>query len=186
MNFNGSYELNSNIYKVWENLNNPEVLKECIDGCSEFLSTDNSEYKAKINIKLGPVNAFFNSKIKITNIKPFEGYEIQATGNAGNLGFASGNVKVLLQEINNKTILKYEAEIRVNGKLAQLGSRLIDGSVKKNTEKFFNNFRKTLIESNTTIIDKDKNTKLSNSYIKVFSFMFIVLILILVLLGVYA
>ena len=84
------------------------------------------------------------------------------------------------------TILKYEAESRVNGKLAQLGSRLIDGSVKKNTEKFFNNFRKTLIESNTTIIDKDKNTKLSNSYTKVFSFMFIVLILILVFLGVYA
>ena len=187
MNFNGTYNLNSSIDKVWKNLNDPEVLKECIDGCSEFVSLENSEYRAKINIKLGPVNAFFNSNIKITDVRQLESYQIQATGNAGNLGYASGKVKVSLQEKNEITTLKYEVESRINGKIAQLGSRLIDGSVKKNTEKFFNNFSNTLIDSDIKAV-KEKTSKIKLSFfsLKRITFIFIIFILILVFLGVYA
>ena len=80
MKFSGSYELNSSKKKVWENLNNIDVLKKCIDGCEEFLYIDNNKYNAKIFIKLGPVNASFRSTIEINNIIEEESYEIIAQG----------------------------------------------------------------------------------------------------------
>ena len=115
MKFNGSYEFNSKKQKVWEKLNNTEVLKNCIDGCQEFVSLDKNQYKAKIFVRLGPVNTSFQSFIKIENIIEEESYEIEAKGNAGQLGNASGKIKVSLTENNNKTILTYKAESRING-----------------------------------------------------------------------
>ena len=157
MKFNGSYEFNSKKKKVWEKLNNTEVLKNCIDGCQEFVNLDKNHYKAKIFVKLGPVNTSFQSIIKIENILEEESYEIEANGNAGQLGNASGKIKVSLEESNNKTVLTYQAETRINGKLAQLGSRLIDGSVKKNTDLFFDNFSKNLVEKNQIFSKEEKN-----------------------------
>ena len=157
MKFSGSYELNYNKKKVWKNLNDTNVLRRCIDGCKEFVSTDNNKYSAKIFIKLGPVNASFISTIEINNIIEEVSYEIQAQGNAGQLGNASGNVKVFLKELDNKTILNYEANTRINGRIAQLGSRLIDGSVKKNTDLFFRNFSELLNEDTKLSINNKKN-----------------------------
>ena len=104
MKFNGSYEFDYKKQKVWEKLNNTEVLKNCIDGCKEFVSLGKNQYKAKIFVKLGPVNTSFQSVIKIENIIEEESYEIEAKGNAGQLGNASGKIKVSLKESNNKTI----------------------------------------------------------------------------------
>ncbi len=157
MKFSGSYELNSSKKEVWENLNNTDVLKNCIDGCEEFLSTGNNKYNARIFIKLGPVSASFRSTIKIDNIIEKESYEIEAKGNAGQLGNASGKIKVFLKEFENKTVLNYQADTRINGRIAQLGSRLIDGSVKKNTDLFFKNFSEIL----------DKNFELNSNNKKV-------------------
>ena len=158
MKFSGSYELNSSKKKVWENLNNIDVLKKCIDGCEEFLYMDNNKYSAKIFIKLGPINASFRSTIEINNIIKEESYEIKAHGNAGQLGNASGKVIIFLKELDKTTILNYEADTKINGRIAQLGSRLIDGSVKKNTDLFFQNFSKILNEDfNITINDKKNN-----------------------------
>ena len=160
MKFSGSYELNSSKKKVWENLNNIDVLKKCIDGCQEFLYADNNKYNAKIFIKLGPVNASFQSTIEISNIMEEESYEIIAKGNAGQLGNASGKVKIFLNEIDKTTVLNYEADTRINGRIAQLGSRLIDGSVKKNTDLFFKNFSKVLNEESKVILNEKKITLL--------------------------
>ena len=102
MNFNGSYNLDANISKVWQNLNDPEILKNCIDGCSEFSTIENLKYKTKINVKLGPVNASFNSIIEISNVVDLKSYEIEAKGNAGSLGYASGKAKVFLDTLNIK------------------------------------------------------------------------------------
>ena len=182
MNFNGSYKLNSDVEKVWLNLNNPEILKKCIDGCREFSEITDNKYKAKIVIKLGPVNASFISNINILNIKKPESYEIEAKGNAGSLGFASGNVKIFLKEINDKTILSYDANSKINGKLAQLGSRLIDGSVKKNTERFFQKFEELLNQENDIKnISQNKIYKSNKFKLVIFSFIFLMLILIIFL-----
>ena len=183
MKFSGSYELNSSKKKVWENLNNIDVLKKCIDGCQEFLYIDNNKYNAKIFIKLGPVNASFQSTIEINNIMEEESYEIIAKGNAGQLGNASGKVKIYLNEIDKTTVLNYEADTRINGRIAQLGSRLIDGSVKKNTDLFFQNFSKVLNEDSKVILNDKKN----NSTIKKIKILtcFILLFAIILIIGLY-
>ena len=178
MKFSGSYELNSNKKKVWENLNNIDVLKKCIDGCQEFLYIDNNKYNAKIFIKLGPVNASFQSTIEINNIIEEESYEIIANGNAGQLGNASGKVIIFLKEIDKTTILNYEADTRINGRIAQLGSRLIDGSVKKNTDLFFQNFSKVLNEDSKVILDDKEN----NSNIKKVKVLICLILLFLIIL----
>ena len=183
MKFSGSYELNSSKKKVWENLNNIDVLKKCIDGCQEFLYIDKNKYNAKIFIKLGPVNASFQSTIEINNIMEEESYEIIAKGNAGQLGNASGKVKIFLNEIDKTTVLNYEADTRINGRIAQLGSRLIDGSVKKNTDLFFQNFSKVLNEDSKVILnDKKNNTTIKK--VKVLTYL-ILLFLIILFIGLY-
>ena len=144
MKFEGSYQLNTKVVDVWKNLNDPDVLKSCIDGCKEFQETKNNEFVTKIIIKLGPVNATFNSIINISNVVHQKSYTIEAKGNAGSLGLASGKVNIILEDNGEMTILNYKANSKINGKLAQLGSRLIDGSVRKNTEKFFKNFENAL------------------------------------------
>ena len=162
MKFEGSYQLNAKVVDVWKNLNDPEVLKNCIDGCKEFQETKNNEFKTKIIIKLGPVNATFNSIINISNINHQKSYVIEAKGNAGSLGLASGKVNVMLEDNGEITTLNYEANSKINGKLAQLGSRLIDGSVRKNTEKFFRNFENTLnnVNGKNTVLLEKNSTKI--------------------------
>jgi carbon monoxide dehydrogenase subunit G len=182
--FNGTYELNSTKEQVWKNLNDTNILKECIDGCKEFANIENNKYKALILVKLGPVNASFQSIIEIKNIIEEESYDLIATGNARQLGHASGNINVALKENKNKTILSYSAETRINGKLAQLGSRLIDGSVKKNTDLFFKNFSK-ILDNNIVEIEKTRNVKKVSS-IKLFFFTAIIVLLILIYLSFYA
>ena len=183
MKFSGSYELNSSKKKVWGNLNNIDVLKKCIDGCQEFLYTENNKYNAKIFIKLGPVNASFRSTIEINNIIEEESYEIIAQGNAGQLGNASGKVKIFLKELDKITVLNYEADTRINGRIAQLGSRLIDGSVKKNTDFFFQNFSKILNEDSNIIIN-DKKNNITSKNVKVLTCL-ILLFLIILFIGLY-
>ena len=183
MKFNGSYELNSSKKKVWENLNNIDVLKKCIDGCEEFLYIDNNKYNAKIFIKLGPVNASFRSTIEIHNIIEEESYEIIAKGNAGQLGNASGKVRVFLKELDKITVLNYEADTRINGRIAQLGSRLIDGSVKKNTDLFFQNFSKILNEDSNIMIN-DKKNNITIKKVKILKCL-VLLFLIILFIGLY-
>ena len=180
MKFSGSYELNSSKKKVWENLNNIDVLKKCIDGCQEFLYTDNNKYNAKIFIKLGPVNASFQSTIEINNIIEEESYEIIAKGNAGQLGNASGKVTIFLKEIDETTVLNYEADTRINGRIAQLGSRLIDGSVKKNTDLFFQNFSKILNEDSNFNINDKKNNIITRK-VKILSYLILLCSIILLI-----
>ena len=182
MDFKGSYRFNTNILAVWNNLNKPESIKSCIDGCQEFLEIDNNYYKARIKVNLGPVNAVFSAEIKILNIIEQKSYVIDASGNAGNLGFGKGIVKVDLKQEKDDTILNYSASTKISGKIAQLGSRLIEGSVKKNTTSFFNNFEK-LLKSEISISNK-QDLKLENvkkdSYFKkkkLFIFLFILIIL---------
>ena len=177
MKFSGSYELNSSKKKVWENLNSIDVLKKCIDGCEEFLYIDNNKYSAKIFIKLGPINASFRSTIEINNIIKEESYEIKAQGNAGQLGNASGKVIIFLKELDETTVLNYEADTKINGRIAQLGSRLIDGSVKKNTDLFFQNFSKILNDNSDINIYNKKNNVITGK-VRFFSYLILLSLII--------
>ena len=127
------------------------------------------------------MNASFQSTIEINNIVEEESYEIEAKGNAGQLGNASGKIKVFLKELDKITVLNYEADTRINGRIAQLGSRLIDGSVKKNTDLFFKNLSKILNEDSKLNVNNKKNNIIVGK-LKVLTY-FILLFLIILFIG---
>ena len=158
MRFEGTYKFDKKIDIIWKKLNNPEVIKACITGCNEFKEISKDVYKAKITVNLGPFNANFSSDVKIKNIVELKSYVIEADGNAGHLGFGKGNVTINLKQSGESTILNYHANTQVSGKIAQLGSRLIEGSVKKNTNSFFTNFD-LLVNNSQELVDNNKNCK---------------------------
>ena len=125
---------------VWERLNDPETLKECIPGCQEIEKTSDTEFIAKVRAKVGPVSANFTGKVTLSDLNPPAGYTISGEGQGGVAGFAKGSAKVALDEEGNETVLRYGVQAQVGGKLAQIGSRLIDGTARKMADDFFGKF----------------------------------------------
>jgi carbon monoxide dehydrogenase subunit G len=126
---------------VWEKLNDPEVLKACIPGCQSLEKTSDTSFSAAAKLKIGPVTATFKGKVDLTNIDPPNGYRIAGEGEGGIAGFAKGAADVQLTDApDGGTILSYDVQANVGGKIAQLGSRLIDGVAKKTADSFFANF----------------------------------------------
>ena len=126
---------------VWEALNDPEVLKLCIPGCEEIEKTSDTSFSAKVRAKVGPVSARFVGDVTLSDIDPPNGYTISGQGKGGAAGFAKGGAKVRLEEqAADSTLLHYEVHAQVGGKLAQIGSRLIDGTAKKMAGDFFGRF----------------------------------------------
>lgn len=126
---------------VWAALNEPEVLKAAIPGCSELTGSPEDGFEATVTQKVGPVKATFKGAVTLSDINPPESYTITGEGKGGAAGFAKGGANVKLQEVAEGTLLTYEVEARVGGKLAQLGSRLIDGFARKLADQFFENFQ---------------------------------------------
>ena len=136
----GEYRIGASREKVWAALNDENVLMACIPGCEEIERTSPTSLSAKVVQKIGPVKARFEGAIELTNMKPPESYTIQGEGQGGVAGFAKGSADVFLTEDGAETILRYEAKAQVGGKLARLGSRLIDATAKKVAGQFFDNF----------------------------------------------
>ena len=155
MKMDGEYTLPTNVENVWNNLNDPLVLKNSIPGCTELIKENDNEFKAIVTLKIGPVSAKFNGEVKLSNIKIYEGYTISGNGKGGAAGFAKGSANIQLEEKDNSTILKYFVEAQIGGKLAQLGSRLIDSTSKKLAGKFFDNFVK-IVDGTTKIEEESK------------------------------
>ena len=126
--------------KIWEALNDTEILKNSMPGCESFESIGENSFEAKIIAKVGPVKAKFKFNVNLTDIDPPNGYTINGEGQGGAAGFAKGSASVKLTEDGSATILAYNVKANVGGKLAQLGSRLIDGTAKKMADEFFGNF----------------------------------------------
>jgi len=127
--------------KVWELLNDPEVLKASIPGCESLERTGDNGFAAVAKVKIGPVSATFKGTVQLSDIVPDEGYTITGEGSGGMAGFAKGGAKVKLTDADGGgTLLHYDVEAQVGGKIAQLGSRLIDGVAKGMADKFFTNF----------------------------------------------
>lgn len=124
--------------KVWEALNDPDVLKAAIPGCEELVKHSETELEAKVKLKVGPVRATFGGKVTLKDLDPPNGYTIDGEGSGGVAGFARGGARVRLEEDGPKaTILHYDVDARVGGKLAQLGARLIDSTAKRLAGEFF-------------------------------------------------
>jgi len=129
---------------VWEHLNDPDTLKNCIPGCESVERTADNEFTAKVTAKVGPVKARFTGKVTLSDLDPPAGYTISGEGTGGVAGFAKGGAKVSLEADGEATIMRYAVQAQVGGKLAQIGSRLIDGTAKKLADDFFNRFVKTV------------------------------------------
>jgi uncharacterized protein len=126
--------------KVWALLNDPQVLKSCIPGCESLERTGDNGFAAVVKTKIGPVSATFKGKVELSDIVPLVGYTIKGEGEGGVAGFAKGGAKVSLRDAPGGTLLSYDVEAHVGGKMAQLGARLIDGVAKSMADKFFANF----------------------------------------------
>ncbi len=140
MNLTGEYRIPATREKVWEALNDPEILKQCIDGCQELNKDSDTEFSAKVTAKVGPVKAKFAGKVVLSELDPPNGYTISGEGQGGVAGFAKGGADVKLADDGGETVLSYEAKAEVGGKLASVGSRLVEGVAKKQAEDFFGKF----------------------------------------------
>ena len=125
---------------VWAKLNDPAVLKACIPGCEELNMLSDHEFEAVAVNKIGPVKAKFKGRVTLSDLDPPNGYRISGQGDGGVAGFAKGGATVRLSDHEEGTLLKYDVEAQIGGKLAQLGQRLINGAAKKMADDFFARF----------------------------------------------
>ena len=139
MKITGFYKLNVKKEVVWKALNDSSILKQCIPGCESFEKESDNIFNATATNQIGPMNATFSGTVKLSNIKENQSYTLSGEGNSS-VGFANGSADVKLKEENSITTLTYEVNVNVGGKVAQLGSRLIDGVAKKMSDYFFGRF----------------------------------------------
>jgi len=137
MEMSGEKRIDAPRNKVWAALNDPEIPKASIPGCQELEKVSDTEMKAKVIAKVGPVKATFNGDVTLSNIDAPSSYTISGEGKGGVAGFAKGGADVSLEEDGHATILRYTAKAQVGGKLAQLGARLIDATAKQMAGQFF-------------------------------------------------
>jgi carbon monoxide dehydrogenase subunit G len=144
MTMTGEATLPADQSRVWAMLNDPLVLKSCIPGCQSLEKTSDTSFAAVVKLKIGPVSATFKGAVHLDDLDPPNAYTIAGEGEGGVAGFAKGGAKVRLSDVAgpaatapHSTLLKYDVEANVGGKIAQLGSRLIDGVAKKMADQFF-------------------------------------------------
>jgi hypothetical protein len=145
MKMTGEVALPADSKTVWDKLNDPAVLKACIPGCQSLEVTPEGGFAAVAKIKVGPVSATFKGAVTLSDLDPPNGYKISGSGEGGVAGFAKGGAVVKLTDISGGgTLLSYDVEANIGGKLAQLGGRLIDGVSKKMADQFFATFAKAV------------------------------------------
>jgi carbon monoxide dehydrogenase subunit G len=126
--------------RVWEALNSPDILKASIPGCDSMEKIGETELKASLAVKMGPIAARFTGKVQLVDLDPPNSYRIEGEGQGGVAGFTKGGASVRLVEADGGTLLTYDVKAQVGGKIAQLGARLIDATAKQMADAFFNNF----------------------------------------------
>ena len=144
MKMKGEFRVPTDRETVWRALNDTEVLKECLPGCQEIEKTSDTEMAATLVIKVGPVKATFKGGVTLSDLDPPNGYTISGQGQGGTAGFASGEARVRLVEEEGATVVQYDVDAKVGGKLAQIGSRLIDSTAKKLAKQFFDKLAEKL------------------------------------------
>ena len=140
MDMTGEFRIPAPRERVWDALNDPDILKQAVSGCTEMTKTSDTTFEARVTAKVGPVKANFSGVVTLSDIDAPVGYTISGEGKGGAAGFAKGGATVVLEPDGNGTLLKYTVNAMVGGKLAQIGSRLIDATAKKMAADFFSRF----------------------------------------------
>ncbi|WP_426957561.1 CoxG family protein [Muricoccus radiodurans] len=141
MDMTGSRRIEAPRTRVWDALNDPEVLRLSIPGCESVERTGPDSFQARVAVRIGPMSAKFGGKVTLTNIRPPEGYTITGEGQGGAMGFAGGGADVsLVEEGPTTTTLNYDVKAQVGGKMAQLGARLVDSTARQMADQFFDRF----------------------------------------------
>ena len=188
MKLTGSYKLNVKKEVVWKALNDPEILKKCIPGCEVFEKESNTIFNATATNQIGPMNTTFSGKLSLSNIQENQSYKLSGEGQSS-VGFANGIADVKLTEENGLTILNYEVDITVGGKVAQLGSRLINGIAKKMSDYFFGQFSdlvapiKTEKKDTGEVVIKKRVKELKSNFLNKYVYS-VILVLILLLVAI--
>lgn len=141
MQLSDSRTINADVATVWAALLSREVLKKCVPGCQEMTGSPEEGFEAVVVQKVGPVKATFKGGVALSEMVELASLKISGEGKGGAAGFAKGGADVRLEADGNQTVLYYDVEAKVGGKLAQLGSRIIDGFAKKMADQFFDNFQ---------------------------------------------
>ena len=144
MDFSGDYRIPASPIRVWEALNDPAVLQGCIAGCKSLERTSGNEFKAVVHVKVGPVYALFKGNVVLSDLDPPRAYTLTGQGQGGSAGFAKMSARVSLDEDGADTLVRYSAKADIGGKLASIGSRLVQTVAKKNADDFFSAFARTL------------------------------------------
>ncbi len=147
MDMTGEYHIAAPRQKVWDALNDPEILKQAIPGCETITKHSDTEMSATVRAKVGPVSARFGGKVTISDRDPPNSYKIMGEGTGGPAGFAKGGATVKLTDDGAGTKLSYAVEANVGGKLAQIGSRLIDATARQMADNFFAKFAQVVVAS---------------------------------------
>ena len=140
MDMTGEYRIAAPREKVWEALNDPEILAQCIPGCEEIVKLSDTDFTARVMAEVGPVKARFTGKLTLSDLDPPASYKISGEGQGGDAGFAKGAAQVKLEDDGGATVLRYTVHATVGGKLAQIGARLVDGTARKMADEFFGKF----------------------------------------------
>ena len=136
----GEFVLPASREDVWAALNDPDVLGRCIQGCQSMERVGDNSFAAEVKMKIGPVSSVFNGKVDLLDLDPPNSYRIEGKGDGGAAGFAKGGAHVALSDTDGGTLLRYDVNADIGGRLAQLGGRLINGVAKKQADQFFENF----------------------------------------------
>ena len=185
MKLEGSYKLNVKKEIVWQALNDPDILKQCIPGCTSFEKESNTIFNATATNQIGPMNATFSGTVTLSNIQENQSYTLSGEGQSS-VGFVNGSADVKIKEENGSTTLNYEVNVNVGGKVAQLGSRLIGGVAKKMSDYFFGRFSDLVSpikkeEETGKIVEEKRVVELKSNFLnKYFYFVIATLILLLV------
>jgi len=140
MEVNGEYQIEAPREEVWAALNDTEILRQALPGCESLERTSDTNFDARVKLKVGPVAVNFAAKIELKDLDPPNGYTISGDGKGGPAGFARGEARVSLEDVDGSTLLRYDVEAKLGGKLGQLGARMIDATAKKIAGEFFSKF----------------------------------------------
>lgn len=147
MTMSGEVALSAPRETVWKYLNDPLVLKASIPGCQSFENTESGGYRAVVKFRIGPISVTFKGNVELLDLDPMNGYRLVGQGDGGVSGFATGSARVSLADHEAGTLLRYDVDAKVGGKILQLGGKMIDSVAKSNADAFFANFARQIAEA---------------------------------------